>query len=111
MDEHKTPETPQEDKNKEEVAQNTKRQAEKNPFGENVKPAMYILFDEVKGNFFILGAPGFMDDPVRAYGALKMAEKNLDDFYKQKKSFRDMLSNGVRRFHNRMNFKRFINGR
>lgn len=83
----------------------------KEPFGKGIKPAMYILYDEKKDLFFVVGAPGFLDDPVRAYGALKVAEKNLDDFYKQKKSIRDTLQKGVQNFHNRMNFRKFINGK
>ena len=78
------------------------------PFGEGVKPAMYILFDEVKGNFFVLGAPGFLDDPVRAYGALKIAERNLDDFYAKKLSIRERIVSGVKNFQAREGFRRFI---
>ena len=69
---------------------------------------MYILFDETKGQFFVLGAPGFLDDSVRAYGALKIAEKNLDEFYSKKNAFSSMITRGVQNFQNRMNFKKFL---
>ena len=84
---------------------------EKNPLGENVKPAMYIMFDTKKSTFFIIGAPGFLDEPYRAYGALKIAEKNLDDYYLNKKKFKDSFMAGVRDFSNKMRFRNFINGR
>ena len=87
-----------------------KSEDQKNPFGKGIKSAMYILFDEVKGTFFVLGAPGFLNDPVRAYGALKIAEKNLDDFYHQKNSLRDKLVAGVKNFQSRMNFRSFLRG-
>lgn len=109
MDDNKDTKAQEKDKSQEDIQEKAKK--DKNPFGENIKPAMYILFDEKKGNFFILGAPGFLDDPVMAYGALKMAEKNLDDFYKEKKSFKDNFTAGVNNFRNKMNFRGFINGK
>lgn len=88
-----------------------KDEKDKHPFGKGVKPALYILFDEAKDQYFVLGAPGFLDDPTRAYGALKIAEKNLDDFYRQKKSFREHLQSGVKNFQAKMNMRRFLNGK
>ncbi len=81
---------------------------EASPYGPGIKPAMYILFDEAKGNFFVIGAPGSLDDPVRAYGALKIAERNLDEFYSKKQSLRESLMAGVRNFQGKMNFRSFI---
>jgi len=108
----KTPEIPKEENKKEEVKPtNSEHQDKKEPFGKGVKPAMYILFDETKNMFFVLGAPGFLDDPVRAYGALRIAEKNLDDFYLQKKSIGDKLTAGVKNFQNKMNMRGFLRGR
>lgn len=109
MDDNKDSKVEKEDQSKEDVQKEASK--DKNPFGENVKPAMYILFDMKKGNFFVLGAPGFLDDPMQAYGALKIAEKNLDEFYKEKKSFKDKFTTGVRNFNNKMNMRRFLNER
>jgi len=104
----KTPEVPKEETGKENIQKEAPK--DKNPLGEGIKPALYIMFDENKNTFFVLGAPGFLDEPIRAYGALKIAEKNLDDFYKQKKSLKDSLTAGVKNFQNKMNMRRFING-
>ena len=91
-----------------EVKEAQKVADEKSPFGAHVKPAMYILFDEAKGQFFVLGAPGFLDDSVRAYGALKIAEKNLDEFYSKKRDYRSRITEGVKNFQARMDFRRFL---
>lgn len=109
MQDDKTPEVPKEVTGKEDIQKESKEN--QNPFGQGIKPAMYILFDEKKDQFFILGAPGFLDDPTRAYGALKIAEKNLDSFYKEKKSFGDSFMSGVKNFQNKMSMKGFLNGR
>ena len=82
-------------------------------FGKDVVPAIYILFNQKTNTYGIIGAPGFLDDPARAYYALKCAEKNLDQFYFQKKSLREVLTEGIKEFQgsmNRFNFKRFIRG-
>lgn len=104
----KTPEIPKEKAEEKEASQ--KAPDNSTPFGKGVKPAMYIMFDEKKDSFFVLGAPGFLDDPTRAYGALKIAEKNLDDFYKQKKSLSQSLSAGVKNWQNKMGMRRFLRG-
>lgn len=104
----KTPEAPKENSNQENPQ--AKATEDKSPLGKGIKPAMYIMFDEKKDSFFVLGAPGFLDDPVRAYGALKIAEKNLDDFYHQKKSMKDRWGAGVRNFQNKMGMRKFLRG-
>src|SRR3990167_8147082 len=109
MDDKKTSEESLGQETPKDVSQNQDKKNE-NPFGENIKPAMYILFDEVKGNFFVLGAPGFLDDMTRAYGALKIAEKNLDEFYSRKKYLRQAFTDGVRDFQSKLNFRRFVRG-
>lgn len=109
MDGDKTPEVPEEAKTKEDVQKEAPEG--KNPFGENIKPAMYILFDQKKDMFFVMGAPGFLDDPVRAYGALRIAEKNLDEFYSEKKTISNSLKAGVKNFQNKLNMRNFLHGR
>ena len=90
------------------AAEAQKAENEKNPFGPHIKPAMYIIYNEELNSFGVIGAPGFLDDSVRAYGALKMAEKNLDEFYAKKNSIRNKLMAGVHNFQNKMNFRRFM---
>jgi len=113
MNEHKTPEVPKENKDNSQAPSQAppNKDKEKNPFGEGVKPAMYILFDEAKKSFFVVSAPGFLDEPERAYGALKIAEKNLDEFYKTKDNFRKKFLSGIASMTNKINMRNFLRGR
>ena len=109
MDDKKIPEESMGQAQKEET-QKAEDEKTKNPFGPHIKPALYIIYNEEKGTFGIIGAPGFLDDPPRAYYALRVAEKNLDEFYFKRKTMRDRLTEGVKNFQGRMNFRRFIRG-
>ena len=110
MDDKKTPEESlgQEKKNFTPEDAPKKTEEVKNPLGDGVKIAMYIIYNEKLDKYGVVGAPGFLDDPSRAYYALRVAEKNLDEYYFKKKTFADNFMTGVRNFNNKMNFRNFM---
>ena len=87
-----------------------KAEEEKHPFGEDITPAMYVLYDRKRDTFFLLAAPGFLDDPVRAYGALRISEKNLDEYYVSKRTVGERFTRGVTEFKNKMGMRNFLRG-
>jgi len=84
---------------------------DKNPLGEHVQIAMNIIYNTKTEQYGLICAPGFLDVPDRAYYALRVAEKNLDEFYFKKKTFRESITQGVRNFNDRMKFRNFLDGR
>ena len=84
------------------------KKEEKSPFGEDIVPVMYILYNKKLNDFAVVGVPGFLDNRVDAYAALKMAEKNLDEFYSKKLKFRDSFMKSVSIARNKMAFRNFL---
>ncbi len=84
---------------------------EASPLGEDIVPVMYILYNKKLNDFAVLGVPGFLDNRTDAYAALKMAEKNLDEFYAKKTSIRDSFMKGVNIARNKVLFNSFLNKR
>lgn len=78
------------------------------PLGEGVVPAFYVVYNTKLQSFGLIGAPGFLEDRVRAYGALKMAEKNMDEYYSQIDKSKNNLIVKANNFNAKQAFNRFI---
>ncbi len=81
------------------------------PFGEDIEPVMYIILNKKLGDYGVIGAPGFLKDKWRAYGALVAAEKCLDDFYRKKETAQNKFMLGVAQFNQKMRFRNFFRGK
>ena len=112
LDDKKIPEESLGKEKKNFTPEDTPQKTEKveNPLGDGVKIAMYIIYNEKFDKYGIVATPGFLDVPDRAYYALRVAEKNLDEFYFKKRTFQDKMMEGIKNFNNKMNFRNFYRG-
>jgi len=81
------------------------------PLGEGIIPAFYVVFNTKLQQFGLIGAQGFLDDRVRAYGALYMAQKQLDSYYAAKDKANASMITRIKNFDAKGSFNRFIRGK
>lgn len=81
---------------------------EVSPLGKDIVPAFYVVYNTKLQNFGIIGAGGFLNDRVQAYGALKMAEKQLDAYYEKMDKARNSILTKVSNFDAKKAFRNFI---
>lgn len=81
---------------------------EVSPLGEDIIPVFYVVFNKKLQNFGLIGANGFLNNRVEAYGALKMAEKQLDEYYRKIDRARDSIITKVANFDAKQAFRSFI---
>lgn len=81
---------------------------EVSPLGKDIIPAFYVVYNTKLQNFGLIGAAGFLEDRVRAYGALKMAEKQMDEYYAKIDKARNSIITRVQNFDAKQAFNRFI---
>jgi len=84
---------------------------EVSPLGEDIIPVFYVVFNKKQQNFGLMGAHGFLDNRVEAYGALKMAEKQLDEYYRKIDKARDSIITKCANFNAKAAFNNFIQKR
>lgn len=78
------------------------------PLGEGIVPAFYVVYNTKLNSFGLIGAAGFLDDRVRAYGALHMALKQMDEYYAKMDKARDSLIVKMKNFDAKQAFRGFI---
>lgn len=72
-----------------------------------VVSALHVVFNTKTHEWGVIGAPGFLDDKNRAYFALMMAQKNLDEYYRKKESITNRIHTSINNFNNKINFRNF----